>query len=77
MAGRYRYWGGFNLVAVAWTVLGFLFYMFCVPATWIPTLCTIAFTGIGYTLTAMAVAGRSRIMQLGSAPADMVPAAAD
>jgi NCS1 nucleoside transporter family len=77
MEGRYRYWGGFNLVAVAWTVLGFLFYMFCVPATWIPTLCTIAFTGIGYTLTAMAVAGRSRIMQLGSAPADMVPAAAD
>ena len=24
--GRYRYWGGFNLVAVAWTALGFLFY---------------------------------------------------
>jgi NCS1 family nucleobase:cation symporter-1 len=77
--GRYRYWGGFNLVAVAWTALGFLFYMFVVPPTDIPTLCTIAFTGVGYTLTAMVVAGRSRIMQLGSeAPEPMtVPAAAD
>jgi nucleobase:cation symporter-1, NCS1 family len=77
--GRYRYWGGFNLVAVAWTVLGFLFYMFCVPATYIPTLCTIAFTGIGYTLTAMAISGRSRVMQLGSEPAEpaAIPAAAD
>jgi NCS1 nucleoside transporter family len=79
MEGRYRYWGGFNLIAVAWTAIGFLFYMFVVPPTYIPTLCTIAFTGIGYTLTAMAVAGRSRILQLASAipePAVM-PAAAD
>ena len=77
--GRYRYWGGFNLVAVAWTALGFLFYMFCGPTTWIPTVCTIAFTGIGYTLTALAVAGRSRILQLASAvpEAAPVPAAAD
>ena len=79
MNGRYRYWGRFNLVAVAWTVFGFLFYMFAVPAIWIPTLCTIAFTGVGYTLTVMAVAGRSRILQLGSEPADAMPvgAAAD
>jgi NCS1 family nucleobase:cation symporter-1 len=77
--GRYRYWGGFNLVAVAWTALGFLFYMYCVPATYIPCLCTIAFTGIGYTLTAWIIAGRSRSMQLGSEPAEpmAVPAAAD
>src|SRR5215469_12755842 len=77
--GRYRYWGGFNLVAVAWTGLGFLFYMFCVPATWIPSLCTIVFSGVGYTLTAMAISGRSKIMQLGSEPAmpAAIPAAAD
>jgi nucleobase:cation symporter-1, NCS1 family len=75
--GRYRYWGGFNLVAVVWTVLGFLFYMFAVPPTWIPTLVTIAFTGIGYTLTAMALAGRSRIMALGSTPSDALPVAAE
>jgi NCS1 family nucleobase:cation symporter-1 len=71
--GRYRYWGGFNLVAVAWTALGFCFYMFVVPATWIPTVTTIAFTGIGYTLTALAIAARSRVMATGSAPAGAVP----
>jgi NCS1 family nucleobase:cation symporter-1 len=76
MDGRYRYWGGFNLVAVAWTALGFLFYMFCVPATWIPSLCTIVFTGVGYTLTSLAIMGRSRIMQLASEPAaEPVPVA--
>jgi NCS1 nucleoside transporter family len=75
--GRYRYWGGFNLVAVVWTVLGFLFYMFAVPATWIPTVVTIAVTGIGYTLTAMAVSGRSKIMALGSAPSDALPVPAE
>jgi nucleobase:cation symporter-1, NCS1 family len=75
--GRYRYWGGFNLVAVVWTVLGFLFYMFAVPPTWIPTLVTIAFTGIGYTLTATALAGRSRIMAVGSTPSDALPMAAE
>jgi NCS1 family nucleobase:cation symporter-1 len=75
--GRYRYWGGFNLVAVVWTVLGFLFYMFAVPATWIPTVVTIAFTGIGYTLTAMAVAGRSKIMALAGAPSDALPMPAE
>ena len=79
--GRYRYWGGFNLVAVAWTGLGFLFYMCVVPPTYIPTVCTILFSGIGYLLTAMVVSGRSRVMQLGSEPAERisvaVPAAAD
>ena len=75
--GRYRYWGGFNLVAVVWTVFGFLFYMFVVPATWIPTVVTILFTGIGYTLTALVVGGRSRIMALGSSPTDALPASAE
>ena len=67
--GRYQYWSGFNLVAVVWTVLGFLFYMFAVPATWIPTVSTIAFTGVGYIMTAVLVAGRSRKMAAGSTPA--------
>jgi NCS1 nucleoside transporter family len=75
--GRYRYWGGFNLVAVVWTVLGFFFYMFAVPATWIPTVVTIAFTGIGYTLTAMAVARRSKIMALAGAPSNALPVPAE
>ena len=75
--GRYRYWGGFNLVAVAWTALGFLFYMFVVPPTWIPTMATIAFTGAGYTLTALIVAARSRIMAMGAAVAEPIPAPAE
>ena len=75
--GRYRYWGGFNLVAVVWTVLGFFFYMFAVPATWIPTVVTIAFTGSGYTLTATAVAGRSKIMALAGAPNNALPMPAE
>jgi NCS1 family nucleobase:cation symporter-1 len=79
LEGRYRYWGGFNLVAIAWTALGFLFYMFVVPPTWIPTVCTIIFSGLGYTLTALALMGRSRIMQLGSEPFEpaAIPVAAD
>ncbi len=75
--GRYRYWNGFNLVAVAWTALGFLFYMFAVPATWIPTVTTVLFTGIGYTVTALLVVGRSPVMALGSAPATPSPAPAE
>jgi len=71
--GRYRYWNGFNLVAVAWTVLGFLFYMFAMPTGWIPTLTTVFVTGIGYTVTALVIARISRAMALGSAPADAVP----
>jgi hypothetical protein len=50
--------------------------MFVVPATWIPTVCTIVFSGVGYTLTAMVVAGHSRAMQLGSSPAEPMPVAA-
>ena len=75
--GRYRYWGGFNLVAVAWTALGFLFYMFVVPPAWIPTLCTIAFTGIGYITTVLLLSARSQIMAHGSAPAEAMLAPAE
>ena len=74
--GRYRYWGGFNLVAVAWTAIGFLFYMFVVPMGWIPALSTLLFTGIGYSVTAVAVASRSQPMAAGSAPASALSLAA-
>jgi NCS1 nucleoside transporter family len=75
--GRYRYWGGFNLVAVAWTALGFLFYMFVVPPAWIPTLCTIAFTGIGYIATVLLLSARSQTLARGSAPAQVLLAPAE
>jgi hypothetical protein len=53
--------------------------MFVVPPTYIPTVCTILFSGIGYTLTALAISGRSRAMQLGSEPPVPIamPAAAE
>ena len=73
--GRYRYWGGFNLVAVMWTAIGFLFYMFVVPMSWLPALSTLLFSGIGYSITAMAVASRSQPMATGSAPAPAMPVA--
>jgi len=42
--------------------------MFVVPMSWIPALTTLLFTGIGYTMTAMVVAYRSRPMAMGSTP---------
>jgi NCS1 family nucleobase:cation symporter-1 len=49
--GRYRYWAGFNPVAVAWTVSGFLICTYVIPTAWIPALFTLFITGVGYTLT--------------------------
>jgi len=36
--------------------------LFVVPATWIPTISTITFTCLGYTVTALIVARRLRAM---------------
>ena len=33
--GSYRYWKGVNPIAVAWTAIGFLAYMYVIPAEWI------------------------------------------
>jgi nucleobase:cation symporter-1, NCS1 family len=49
--GRYRYWHGFNLVAVAWTVIGVMIYSYVIPAAWIPALLTSLITGAGYAVT--------------------------
>jgi len=49
--GPYWYWRGVNPVAVAWTVLGFLAYMFVIPAEWIRVLITVVTTGAGYWAT--------------------------
>src|SRR5262249_34787906 len=45
--GRYRYWAGFNPVAVAWTAIGFVICTYVIPAPWIPALLTV----VGYLLT--------------------------
>jgi NCS1 family nucleobase:cation symporter-1 len=49
--GRYWYWQGVNPVAVIWTALGFLAYMFVIPAEWIRVLITVLSTGAGYWAT--------------------------
>jgi len=49
--GRYWYWQGVNPVAVIWTALGFLAYMFVIPAEWIRVLITLLATGAGYWAT--------------------------
>jgi NCS1 nucleoside transporter family len=46
--GPYWYWRGVNPVAVAWTALGFLAYMFVIPAEWIKAPVTVIATGAGY-----------------------------
>jgi NCS1 family nucleobase:cation symporter-1 len=49
--GRYRYWLGFNPIAVAWTAIGFLICTYLIPTAWIPVLLTLLITGTGYLLT--------------------------
>jgi NCS1 family nucleobase:cation symporter-1 len=49
--GPYWYWKGLNPVAVIWTALGFLAYMFVIPPEWIRVLVTLLATGAGYWAT--------------------------
>ena len=49
--GPYWYWKGVNPIAVIWTALGFLAYMFVIPAEWIRVLVTLLATGAGYWAT--------------------------
>jgi nucleobase:cation symporter-1, NCS1 family len=49
--GAYWYWKGFNFIAVVWTALGFLAYMFIIPAEWIRVVVTLLATGAGYWAT--------------------------
>jgi NCS1 nucleoside transporter family len=48
--GPYRYQGGFNLVAVAWVVIGTVVY-FLLPGTALPILVTAVGAGLGYLAT--------------------------
>jgi nucleobase:cation symporter-1, NCS1 family len=68
--GPYWYVGGFNPIAVAWTILGFLIYMFVIPQAWLQTLCTLLITAAGYTLTTRFAVIRSTIMARASRPGD-------
>jgi NCS1 family nucleobase:cation symporter-1 len=68
--GPYWYWHGFNPIAAAWTVAGFLIYMFVIPQAYIQTLCTFVITGAGYWATTRLVALRSSVMARASRPGD-------
>ncbi len=63
--GPYWYWKGVNPVAVVWTALGFLAYMFVIPAEWIKVLVTVVATGAGYWATTVLLA--PRLAELGRA----------
>src|ERR1700751_3904620 len=49
--GPYWYWKGVNPIAVVWTALGFLAYMFVIPPESIRVLVTLLATGAGYWAT--------------------------
>jgi nucleobase:cation symporter-1, NCS1 family len=61
--GPYWYWHGFNVLAVAWTLLGFALYV-TTPVSWIQTLTTVLLTGTGYLATQRLVAERLSRRQL-------------
>jgi NCS1 family nucleobase:cation symporter-1 len=66
--GPYWYWKGVNPVAVIWTVLGFLAYMFVIPPEWIRVVITVIATGAGYWLTVELLAPRLAKLARGSRP---------
>ena len=66
--GPYWYWKGVNPVAVAWTLLGFLAYMFVIPKEWIQVLVTVIVTGAGYWATVKLLAPRLKPLAVASHP---------
>jgi NCS1 family nucleobase:cation symporter-1 len=56
--GRYWYWKGVNPIAVTWTALGFLAYMFVIPQGWIRVIVAVIVTGAGYWATVKLLAPR-------------------
>jgi nucleobase:cation symporter-1, NCS1 family len=49
--GIYWYWRGFNPIAIAWTAIGFLLYMYVIPTAMIKTASTLLICGLGYCVT--------------------------
>src|SRR5579871_1920550 len=75
--GPYWYWNGVNPIAVAWTVLGFLAYMFVIPAEWIKALTTVIATGAGYWATTQLLAPHSAALGRAARPGDQREAIED
>jgi nucleobase:cation symporter-1, NCS1 family len=68
--GAYWYWGGFNVVAILWTAIGFLLCTFLVPVGWIPTMAALWLTGIGYYVNVLLVRPFSRILRAAARPGE-------
>jgi purine-cytosine permease-like protein len=71
-SGRYRYWAGFNLVALAWTAIGCVVY-WATPASWVQNVVTIVATFVGYALTVRVVAPRTSRIPVAEAGPPQVP----
>jgi hypothetical protein len=67
--GPYWYWRGVNPIAVIWTALGFLAYMFVIPAEWIRVPVTVIVTGAGYWATIELLSPRFPQLARASQPA--------
>jgi NCS1 nucleoside transporter family len=68
--GRYWYWGGFNWVAIGWTVIGFAI-SFLIPDAWVKTASTGIITGAGYLVTTLSLRARMEILARASAPVEV------
>lgn len=64
--GRYWYRGGFNLVAIIWTVIGFVAATMLVPVSWLPTVIAPVATGICYYVTMRALGSSPSVPIAGS-----------
>jgi cytosine/uracil/thiamine/allantoin permease len=75
--GSYWYWKGVNPVAVVWTALGFLAYMFVIPAEWIRVVVTLVATGAGYWATMQLLSPRFTELARASHPGEQREAVED
>ena len=75
--GPYWYWNGVNPVAVVWTALGFLSYMFVIPAEWIRVVVTLVASGAGYWATMQLMSARFPQLARASHPGEQREAIED
>ena len=64
--GRYWYWSGFNLVAIAWTLIGVLIYTLVLPPSWPVPIATLLLSAAGYLATMLLLRPHSRAISAAS-----------
>jgi purine-cytosine permease-like protein len=73
--GAYWYWRGFNPIAIAWTLLGFLLYLLIIPPAWPVPVVVLLLTGAGYSLATWSIARISPSLARAARPAALAQAA--